>query len=244
MMRYVLPAVALLLGLFWLGLVSRWLLLIPALLALLAVLYPRWAERKRLDAIIASGDVRALLRAWKGTAATVAYPETSIPLMIATAYAAFGWVDEARKARAHLVEGPAFTASKDQVEFVDVLLEIYDGDREEALRRAELLASYESSSAAPKPTPRAKTIHRGLLAIARAFAHRATEDDRRVLAAARPPLPILAWPLRYAEAVAALDAGSPARAEELLRAAPAWPENSVFRTFHRELLSVARANGA
>ena len=243
MTRYLLPTIAVLLGLFWLGLVSRWLLLVPAALALGALLYPRWAARKRLDAIIASGDVRALLRAWKGTAATVPYPETSIPLMIATAYAAFGWVDEARKARAHLVAGPALTASKDQVEFVDVLLEIYEGDREAALCRAEALAAAVPSSAATKVSTRTKTVHRGLLAIARAFAHRATDDDRRFLAQARPPLPILAWPLRYAAAVAALDAGSPSRAEELLRAAPAWPENSVFRTFHRELLSVARATG-
>jgi hypothetical protein len=203
-----------------------------ALFALAASL-PRWFARRRLREIIASGDVRGLLRAWYRSAASLANPEVAIPLMIATAYASFGWVEEARRAREAIKGGGG--ESREQLEFVDVLLEVYEGDRDAAVRRAEALLERQLPPGGGAFATRVRALRRGLLAIARAFAHRATDDDVRALVAMREPVPILTWPLRYAEAVVAIDAGDRARAEAVLKAAPRWPENSVFRTFHAEL---------
>lgn len=203
-----------------------------ALVALVSSL-PRWFARRRLLEIIASGDVRGLLRAWYRSAASLANPEVALPLMIATAYASFGWVEEARRAR-EAVKGERGD-SREQLEFVDVLLEVYEGDREAAVRRAEALLERQLPEADGAFATRVRSLRRGLVAIARAFAHRATDDDVRALVAMREPVPILTWPLRYAEAVVAIDAGDRARAEEVLRIAPRWPENSVFRAFHAEL---------
>jgi hypothetical protein len=201
--------------------------------AALAAALPRWFARRRLHAIIASGDVRSLLRSWYRSAASLANPEVAIPLMIATAYASFGWVAEARRARSAIRGGAE--PSREQLEFVDVLLEVYEGDREAAVRRAEALLDRDVPEGDGAFERRVRALRRGLVAIARAFAHRATEEDARALVAMREPVPILTWPLRYAEAVVAIDAGDRARAEAVLRAAPAWPENSVFREFHAEL---------
>ncbi len=243
-MRYLLPAFALILAVVWLGLVNLWLLLVPLALALLALIGPRWVARRRLASIMAKGDVRALLRAWRGSVTGLSYPEAAIPLMIATAYASFGWVDEARRARAHVVAGPALEASREQLEFVDVLLEIYEGDRDEALRRAELLVDRPAAVSQKRVPRRIREVRRGLLAIARAFAHRATDDDRKTLIEVRKPVPILAWPIRYAEAIVAIDSGDWARASAMLSDAPAWPENSVFCTFQRELQALVAARVA
>jgi hypothetical protein len=203
---------------------------------------PRWFARRRLRAIIASGDVRSLLRAWFRSAATLANPEVAIPLMVATAYASFGWVEEARRARAAITGGAGGAGpSREQLEFVDVLLEVYEGDREAAVRRAEALVDRTVPEGDGAFAGRVRSLRRGLLAIARAFAHRATDEDARALVAMREPVPILTWPLRYAEAVVALDAGDRSRAEAVLRAAPAWPENSVFRAFHAELEALVGA---
>jgi hypothetical protein len=208
-------------------------------LAALAAALPRWFARRRLRAIIATGDVRSLLRAWYRSAASLANPEVAIPLMIATAYASFGWVEEARRARAAITGGAG--SSREQLEFVDVLLEVYEGDREAAVRRAEALLDRGLPEGDGAFTRRVRSLRRGLVAIARAFAHRATDEDVRALVAMRDPVPILTWPLRYAEAVVAIDAGDRARAEAVLRAAPAWPANSVFRAFHAELEALVGA---
>ena len=234
--RHILPATAAILALAWMALVNAWLLIIPILLGIAANVYPRWKARERLHEIIDRGDVRALLRAWRGSVPTMTHAETAIPLMIATAYAAFGWVDEARRARAHIIPGLAHEVSREQLEFIDVLLEVYEGDRDAARHRAESLAKMPVESGGRAASARVLAVRRGLLAITRAFVHQATAEDARALIDVRIPVPILIWPLRYAEAIVAVDGGNLDLARTLLASAPAWPENSVFCTFHRELL--------
>ncbi len=245
MRRFLLPFVFVGLCAYAVARAPRAALVVAAACALvgvaLAALLPRWLARRRLHAIIEAGDVRELLRAWYRSAAGLANPETTIPLMIATAYASFGWVDEARRAREAIRPGAALGSSREQVEFVDVLLQVYDGDREEAVRRAEALLERVVPDGDSVLDRRATAFRRGLVAVARAFAHRATTDDAAALVAMREPVPILTWPLRYAEAVVALDAGDGARAARLLEQAPKWPESSVFATFHRELAGLVRA---
>jgi hypothetical protein len=224
----------------WRGVVVV-LLVLAVLLAALGLWFPRALARRRLAAIIDAGDVKALLRVWHRSAGRMAEPETALPLLVATAYVSFGWVDDARRARAYLPAGAELGPSREQLEFVDVLLEVYEGDRHEAVRRAEALVARAAPEGGGAFVRRVRSLRRGLLAIARAFAHEASAEDAAALVALRAPVPILTWPLRYAEAIVAIDRGDEARAAALLRLAPRWPEHSVFHTFHRELAAIVRA---
>jgi hypothetical protein len=217
------------------------LLVIAVLLVALGLWFPRALARRRLAALIDAGDVKALLRVWHRSAARVADPGTALPLLVATAYASFGWVDEARSARGYILPGDELGPSREQIEFVDVLLEVYEGDRRAAVRRAEALVARDVPNGGGAFVRRVRSLRRGLLAIARAFAHEASADDAAALVAMRTPVPILTWPLRYAEAIVAIDRGDLLRADALLSLAPRWPENSVFHTFHRELSAIVRA---
>lgn len=217
------------------------LLVLAVLLVALGLWFPRALARRRLAAIIDAGDVKALLRVWHRSAGRMADPGTALPLLVATAYASFGWVDEARRARSYIAPGAELGPSREQLEFVDVLLEVYEGDRHEAVRRAEALVARAVPEGGGAFVRRVRALRRGLLAIARAFAHEAGSEDAAALVAMRAPVPILTWPLRYAEAIVAIDAGDRVRAAALLSLAPRWPDNSVFHTFHRELSAIVRA---
>jgi hypothetical protein len=50
--------------------------------------------------------------------------------------------------------------------------------------------------------------------------------------------------MRYAAAVVAIDEGDPGRARGLLADAPAWPEESTFKAFHREIAGLIGQGGA
>ena len=69
--------------------------------------------------ILTSGDVRAILEAWRRSIERVMYPETMAPLMIATAYASHGWNDAARTALGRAAKGPAWEAAREQRLFVE-----------------------------------------------------------------------------------------------------------------------------
>ena len=217
------------------------LVALAALLLGVGLWFPRALARRRLEAIIEAGDVMGLLRVWHRSAGRTADPATALPLLVATAYAAFGWVDEARHARGYILDGAELGPSREQLEFVDVLLEVYEGDRPAAVRRAEALLERGVPSGGAAFVRRVRSLRRGLLAIARAFAHEANAEDAVALVSMQVPVPILTWPLRYAEAIAAIDRGDQACAAALLSRAPRWPENSVFHTFHRELAAIVRA---
>ena len=82
-------------------------------------------------------------------------------------------------------------------------------------------------------------LRRGIVALARAFAHRSLAQDGRLLARAASVSPLVHWAMRYAAAVVAIDQGDHRTARELISGAPEWPRQSAFRAYHEELLSHA-----
>jgi hypothetical protein len=80
-------------------------------------------------------------------------------------------------------------------------------------------------------------LRRGVSALARAFAHTSRADDEEVLRDAAVSSPLVHWAMRYARVVFLVDAGRRTEARNLLADAPAWPEESAFRSFHDELLT-------
>jgi hypothetical protein len=163
------------------------------------------------------------------------FPETMAPIMAATAYAAYGWFDEARTSLDRAAKGPAWDAALEQRLFVETLLHTFEGERDLAIQKAEALEKLPTLGAGPLVRLRVRRLRRGLLAFARAFAHQATGGDAGWLRAAAKSSPLVHWAMRYAGAVLAIDAGDRSRARELLEGAPKWPQQSAFRTFDQEL---------
>jgi hypothetical protein len=163
------------------------------------------------------------------------YPETMAPLMAATAYAAYGWVDAARRALSRAVKGPAWDAALEQRLFVEALLDTFEGDRSLALAKAEALEKMPLPSAGWLARRKVQLLRAGISALARAFAHKSRLDDAKVLRAAASASPLIHWAMRYAAAVIAIDEGRKQDVPHLLAEAPPWPEESAFRAFHDEL---------
>ena len=206
------------------------------LLALAAVtMLPQLLARRRMRRLLMSGDVKRVLGTWQGSIERVMYPETMAPLMAATAYAAYGWIDAARDALDQAVKGPAWDAALEQRLFVETLLDTFEGERNAAISKAERLVSMPMPPAGPFARARIARLRKGLAAMARAFAHRADEADSHSLRAAASASPLIHWAMRYASAVIAIDQGHPGEAHKLLEGAPGWPEQSAFRAFHDEL---------
>ena len=101
----------------------------------------------------------------------------------------------------------------------------------ENARRLELLPAPPQGAAAA----RALELRRATGAFARAFAHRAEQGDRETLLKAAEATPLVFWAMRYAAAVASIDAGDEPRAKALIEGAPAWPAESTFRAYHQEI---------
>ncbi len=210
------------------------------LLGLTVVVLVRWLSRRRLRRALVSGDVEAVLREWSSSIARAPHAQTMAPLMTATAFAANGWVEQARAALAAAQRGPAWDAALEHRLFLDTLLLTLEGDRDEALRQADRLAHLPMP---PAPTPMRERIElmRGALgAFARAFAHRSERGDVELMERVAYQSPLVHWPMRYASAIVAIDEGDKAKARTLLDGAPEWPSESAFRGFHEELASHAR----
>jgi hypothetical protein len=207
-----------------------------ALIALLTLL-PPWLARRRMRRLLMSGDVERVLGTWESSIERVMYPETMAPLMAATAYAAYGWVDAARRALSRAVKGPAWDAALEQRLFVEALLDTFEGDRSLALAKAEALEKMPLPSAGWLARRKVQLLRAGIGALARAFAHKSRLDDVKVLRSAASASPLIHWAMRYAAAVIAIDQGRGAEVPHLLAAAPAWPEESAFRAFHDELVA-------
>lgn len=204
----------------------------------LAVLWAaRWFSRRKLRKLLRSGDLGAVLARYQEALARIPHPDTMLPLMRATAYAAHGCVDSARAALASAARGPAWEAALEHRLFLDVLLLTFEGDREGALERAARISTL--------PLPEVEGVRRGrivrlrdaVLALARAFAHSAEPGDRARLLEASEASPLVHWVMRYGAAVVAIDEGDLGEASALLEGAPAWPPESAFRAFHDELAS-------
>jgi hypothetical protein len=209
--------------------------LVPLFALLVTMALPTYLARRRMHQLLLSGDVKGILGTWASSAQRMLFPETMTPLMAATAYAAYGWHDEARSSLDSAVKGPAWDAALEQRLFVETFLDTFEGRRDQAIQKAAALEKLPTRGAGPLVRLRVRRLRRGLLAFARAFAHRATRSDAEWLEAAASSSPLVHWAMRYAGAVIAVDSGDRALARELLQGAPDWPRQSAFRTFDEEL---------
>jgi hypothetical protein len=198
---------------------------------------PTYLARRRMRRLLMSGNVESVLGTWQTTIERVVHRETLAPLMAATAYAAYGWVDRARAALSRAARGPAWDAAIEQRLFVEVLLDTFEGDRSVAMAKAEELGRL--------PLPRSGWITRrkisflraGVGALARAFAHESRTGDIKLLKLAAKASPLIHWAMSYAAAVIAIDEGRQSDMPPLLAMAPDWPKESAFRAFHDELFA-------
>jgi len=200
----------------------------------LAFAVPAWTARRRMRRLLLSGDVRQILGTWRGSAED-APSESVAPLVTATAYAAYGFIEPARAALARASRGPAWDAAAPQRLFIEALLDVYEGDREQAMRKAETLERLPLPNVGFWMRRKIALLRRGVGALARAFAHASRASDEAVLERASRSSPLVHWAMRYARAIALVDAGRKAEARTLLRGAPSWPVESAFRLFHDEL---------
>jgi hypothetical protein len=207
----------------------------------------RWLGRRRLRRVLRSGDVGKLLQRWSPALQRVPHPGTMAPLMTATAFAAYGWVEKARAAMAAAERGPAWEAAIEHRLFLDTLLSAFEGDRDAALDTARRLTRLPPPDTSAALRQRVLTLRAAAAALARAFAHQSLPGDRQLLEHAGDLSPLVFWAMRYAAAVVAIDEGEITRVESLLANAPVWPEESTFRAFHDEISNragIARTVGA
>src|SRR5271165_5076074 len=155
------------------------LLLVPALIG-------RWRMRR----LLRSGDVERVIGTWAGSIDRIAHRETMAPLLQATAYAAYGWVEAARRSLDRAIKGPAWDAALEQRLFVETLLDTFEGQRELAIEKAEALGNLPTFGVGPLMRRRVKRLRRGVLAFARAFAHRAVAIDSKWLRSAARSSPL------------------------------------------------------
>ena len=209
--------------------------LLPGGLIVAMIIVPPYLARRRMRRLLLSGDVTRVLGTWRAAIERVMFPETMAPLMAATAYAAYGWVDAARAALDRAVKGPAWDAAVEQRLFIEALLDTFEGDRATGLLKAEELERMPLPSAGPLARIRVARLRRGVAALARAFAHRSDRSDLKKLLSAASSTPLMFWAMRYGAAVVAIDRGEMVEARELLDGAPPWPAESAFRVFDAEL---------
>lgn len=197
---------------------------------------PGWLARRRMRALLISGDVKEVLGTWQPSLRRVTYPETMAPLMTATAYAAYGFIEAGRNALARAARGPAWDAAMEQRLFVETLLDVYEGERAEAVAKAAELEALPLPPAGFWMRRKIARLRRGIAALARAFAHASLQDDDRALRIAARSSPLVHWAMRYARAILLVDRGRADEALGLLEGAPVWPEESAFHAFHAELI--------
>jgi hypothetical protein len=214
----------------------RYAVLVAATVALFVI--PALLARRRMRRVLLSGDIGRILGAWQGSFRRVAYPETMAPLVTATAYAAYGVIERARDALSRARKGPAWEAAVEQRLFVEALLDVYEGERSQAITKAERLEKLPLPKVGFRMRRKISLLRRGISAMARAFAHAPQADDERVLRDVASSSPLVHWAMRYARAVVLVDKGRPEEAKRLLDGAPVWPEESAFRSFHDELAAL------
>jgi hypothetical protein len=204
-----------------------------------ALLVPAWLSRRRMRRLLLSGDIARILGTWQGSLRRVTHPETMAPLMTATAYAAYGFIEAARNSLSRAARGPAWEAAVEQRLFVEALLDVYEGERTKAMTKAEELELLPLPPASFWMRRKVALLRRGTAALARAFAHASRGDDEAVLRSAASSSPLVHWAMRYARAVVLVDRGRKGEALGLLADAPTWPEESAFHLFHAELVAAA-----
>jgi len=216
----------------------RYALVVLGVIALFGI--PALLSKRRMRRLLLSGDVGRILGTWKGSLARVGHPETMAPLMTATAYAAYGFIDAARTSMSRAARGPAWEAAVEQRLFVEVLLDVYEGERARALTNAAELEGLPLPETSFWMRRKIALLRRGVAALARAFAHESRAEDDRLLSRVARSSPLVHWAMRYARAVVLVDRGKRDEALALIAAAPSWPEESAFHAFHEELARAAR----
>jgi hypothetical protein len=206
-------------------------------IAAAAFLIPAWLARRRMRRLLLSGDIGRILTLWQDSFRRVTNPETMTPLVTATAYAAYGFIEKARDALARAAKGPAWEAAVEQRLFVEALLDVYEGERSRAISKAEELENLPLPKVGFWMRRKVTLLRRGVSALARAFAHASRADDEALLHDVSQSSPLVHWAMRYARAVVLIDKGQRDEAKLLLDGAPEWPEESAFRSFHDELLT-------
>jgi hypothetical protein len=214
---------------------------VPLLGFALLLFAPTLLGRWRMKRLLLSGDVERVIGTWEGSIERVSHHETMGPLLQATAYASYGWVEAARRALDRAVKGPAWDAALEQRLFVEALLDAFEGERDAAMHKAAVLQVLPMPAGGPLARRRIAVLRRGLAALARAFAHASVDGDATTLARAAGASPLVHWAMRYAQAIVAVDHGEAGQVSTLLAGAPAWPETSAFHAYHGELLSRAVA---
>jgi hypothetical protein len=195
----------------------------------------RWLARRRARRLLRSGDVESILARWASSFDRVPHPETMGPLMTATAFAAYGWIERAREALRGAARGPAWDAALEHRLFLDSLLYTFEGDSDRARATAAELESLPLPSAAPFLVRRVRVLRGAVAALARAFAHTSRDGDRKLLIEASDASPLVHWAMRYGAAIMAIDHDDLTAARALLQGAPEWPAESCFSMFHREI---------
>lgn len=203
-----------------------WLVGTVGLLLLLPV--QRIVARRKLNKMLESGDVTRLLESWESLPNPSPRGLAAERLMRATALASYGWTVRARQLLEIHQGTHTLTSGLEHRVFLEVLLSALEGNHDRSIAMAMALGSL------PLPEDRnlrqrAKTHREGAIALARAFAHCGRPSDRELLRKAARQNPLLIWPMRYAEAQLSLQQGDSKGAKRLLRHAPPWPPQSVFR---------------
>jgi len=217
---------------------------VPLVLLTAVLIVPAAVSRLRMRKLLRSGDVERVIGTWKGSIDRVPHSETIAPLLRATAYASYGWIEAARRALSRAVKGPAWDAAVEQRLFVETLLDTFEGEREAAMQKADALQALPVPAGGLFARRRVVQLRRGLGALARAFAHASREGDAKVLSRAGGASPLVHWAMRYAGAVLAVDRGRLRDAAALLADAPPWPAESAFHSFHEELMTRAKGTPA
>ncbi len=205
------------------------------LLFVVTLLVSRWVSRRRVHRLLRSGDVDSVLDRWSGSIDSVPHAATMGPLMAATAFAAYGWVDRAREILRTAERGPAWEAAIEHRLFLDALLLIFEGNSDSALEKAERLEGLPLPTAMPFLLDRVRVLRHAVGALARAFSHNGTKSDRSLLIQASDSSPLVYWAMRYGAAIMAVDSGDLGHASELISGAPSWPAESCFGAFHQEI---------
>ncbi|MBL9023452.1 MAG: hypothetical protein JNL21_14740 [Myxococcales bacterium] len=202
--------------------------------AVAAVLLWRWWSRARVVRMLRRGEVHEVIAHWSDGLDQAPHADTITPLVTATAFAAFGRVDDARRALASAARGPAWEAAIEHRIFLDALLSTFEGDADHAREQVARLVTL------PMPgrrdvAERVGALREAVAALVRAFSHRALPGDLVRLEQASENSPLVHWAMRYAAAIVAIDAGDQIKARELIANAPPWPAESAFRSFHDEI---------
>jgi hypothetical protein len=202
------------------------------------LLVPQLLQRRKLRRVLRSGDVDAVLSAWEAAVDRVPHPETMAPLITATALAAHGLAERARRALKLAQRGPAWEAAIEQRLVIETLLWVFDGEPERGIETAAALGQLPLPRS-PFVRSRVAGLRLAMGAFARAFAHRSAHADIGALESAARQNPLVYWAMRYAAAVVSIDQGQQEEAVRLLAGAPRWPKDSVFAAFHEEIAAQA-----